>query len=414
MTPRLVLVTVNTPFAFNGGERMFVAPELPHLVQRLGPITLAPLHASGARDAVPAGVEVDTSLSDTRRRGRLADLLLAWTWPGFIDELRRALRRGGVVGAVRVWRWAAVARATSRWARRAFPAEDAPLLFYTYWRGGSTLALARLAAERPRTEVVTRGHRHELYEDAFDPPFQPWHPAMYDTLALTVAISAHGHDYLRGAGVDAARLALHRLGTEPAATLARASDDSIARVVSCSHASAVKRVPLIARTLVALARRDPARALHWTHFGGGPTLDDARAVLRDAPPNLAADLRGQVEHRAVLAHYAAQPVDGFVQLSASEGLPVALQEAASAGVPMVATDVGGVRELVGDDNGALLAADASADAAASALERVLFDTDAARRAARRQAARRAWETGFDARANHARFAARLRALMDTL
>ena len=317
------------------------------------------------------------------------------------------------MGCARVWRWATVAQATYRWARANFAA-DAPVLFYTYWRGGSTLALARLAAERPRTRVVTRVHRYELYEDAFDPPFQPWHPAMYGTLALTVAISAHGRDYLARAGVAADRLALFRLGTEPAARPARASSDGTWRVVSCSNAIAVKRVPRIAQSLLALARAHPDRALHWTHFGAGPELATVKALLRAAPANLRVDLPGHVDHRAVLEHYASEAVDALVLLSSSEGLPVAIQEAASAGIPVIATDVGGVRELVGDDNGALLSADAALDDVVGALARVLFDADAVRRQARREASFRRWAEGFDARLNHTRFAQRLRDLMSSL
>jgi len=93
---------------------------------------------------------------------------------------------------------------------------------------------------------------------------------------------------------------------------------------------------------------------------------------------------------------------------------VSIQEVAAAGIPVIATDVGGVREIVGDDNGVLLASDLALAAVVDALESVLLDADAARAAARRAASRRRWAEGFDADTNHTRFASRLRQLLDTL
>lgn len=416
---RLVLVTANYPYALNGGEVMFVAPELHRLARELGAavrITVVPLHADGKASALPLGVELDTRLALAMRRQRLTAWLRAPGWPGFWPELWRGLRCGGAVGGVRVWRWAAVAQVTWRWAVSAFADMDEATaqVFYTYWRGGSTLALARLAHLRRRSAAISRVHRYELYESAFDPPFQPWHPAMYGALAITATISQHGFDYLRAAGVPEAQLGLYRLGTEPAARAARASADGTFRIVSCSNATPVKRVPRIAEAVIAFARAHPSRAVRWTHFGAGPELARVQAMVVDAPGNLSVKLPGAVANQVVLDHYAGECVDVFLLLSASEGLPMSIQEAASAAIPVIASDVGGVGELVGGDNGALLAANPTRAEVVTALESVLLDGDPSRRLARREASRLRWVQGFDAEANHTRFARRLGALVDEL
>jgi glycosyltransferase involved in cell wall biosynthesis len=62
-----------------------------------------------------------------------------------------------------------------------------------------------------------------------------------------------------------------------------------------------------------------------------------------------------------------------VSTSHTEGLPVSLLEASAAGLPVVATDVGGVGELVTDGSNGLLIPPGDAQAAADALKRLAGD-----------------------------------------
>ena len=176
----------------------------------------------------------------------------------------------------------------------------------------------------------------------------------------------------------------------------------------------LKRVPMMASALVSLAARHPQRQFRWTHFGDGPDLPAVRAALAAATSNLAVDLPGEVANVTVVGHYAAQPVDVFLLLSRTEGLPVVIVEALAAGVPVIATDVGGVSEAVGPDNGELLAADPALADVVAALERVLLTSSASESAARRRRSRERWERDFDAELNHRAFAQRLRQLFDRL
>jgi glycosyltransferase involved in cell wall biosynthesis len=63
----------------------------------------------------------------------------------------------------------------------------------------------------------------------------------------------------------------------------------------------------------------------------------------------------------------------FLHVSWTEGVPQVLFEAFAAGLPVVATAVGGVAEAVGD--AALLVPPGDADAAAHALARIAGDAD---------------------------------------
>jgi glycosyltransferase involved in cell wall biosynthesis len=66
--------------------------------------------------------------------------------------------------------------------------------------------------------------------------------------------------------------------------------------------------------------------------------------------------------------------DAFVLSSRSEGLPVVLLEAMAAGVPIIATSVGGVPEVVGEGEAVLVPSE-DADALAAGI-RVMFDDPA--------------------------------------
>ena len=85
--------------------------------------------------------------------------------------------------------------------------------------------------------------------------------------------------------------------------------------------------------------------------------------------------------------------DAFVLSSASEGMPISVLEAMAAGLPVVASAVGGVPELVVDGETGLLVPPGDADALADALERVLGDAELRRRMG--EAARRRAEEEFD-------------------
>jgi colanic acid/amylovoran biosynthesis glycosyltransferase len=79
-----------------------------------------------------------------------------------------------------------------------------------------------------------------------------------------------------------------------------------------------------------------------------------------------------VPHERLLSMYATNEVDFVVLATLHEGIPVVLMEAMSYGIPVVASDVGGIKELLGEGAGLVVPRQDSA-ALADELERLLTD-----------------------------------------
>jgi glycosyltransferase involved in cell wall biosynthesis len=104
--------------------------------------------------------------------------------------------------------------------------------------------------------------------------------------------------------------------------------------------------------------------------GEGPLLPEIAVTIRQRGLTERIDLlgnRGDVP--GVLAS-----ADVFVLSSRSEGFPVSILEAMAAGLPVVATDVGGIAESVIDGETGLLVPPGDPGALAAALDRLLADS----------------------------------------
>lgn len=121
---------------------------------------------------------------------------------------------------------------------------------------------------------------------------------------------------------------------------------------------------------------------------------------------------GELPHHQVLAWLSSYPIDVFCNVSSSEGLPVSLMEAASCGLPLLATDVGGNCEIVDDSVGRLIPGGSGASVIADALTDIAKESKLVHLQWRRLSRER-WAALFDAEKNYARFADDLMSILFT-
>lgn len=118
---------------------------------------------------------------------------------------------------------------------------------------------------------------------------------------------------------------------------------------------------------VRLAREQDELNFGVVLFGDGPLKADLQKRIDNAGIGSHFVLAGFTDELdRFMPHF-----DLFVQSSHTEGLPNVLLEAAAAGVPVVATDVGGTREVVVDGETGLVVPPADAPALAQAVTSLL-------------------------------------------
>jgi glycosyltransferase involved in cell wall biosynthesis len=153
-----------------------------------------------------------------------------------------------------------------------------------------------------------------------------------------------------------------------ASEMERRSYDGDLRILSVGRLETEKNPLLLADVLADLRERDERWRL--TVCGEGAMAAELAGRLRDLGVAEQAELLGYVPVDAGLLELYRRS-HAFLHVSWTEGLPQVLFEAFAAGLPVVATAVGGVAEAVGEAG--LLVPPGDSEAAASALARVAAD-----------------------------------------
>ena len=119
--------------------------------------------------------------------------------------------------------------------------------------------------------------------------------------------------------------------------------------------------------------------------------------------NISYTLHGYVPNAEYIDTLGNMKADLFVTTSSTEGgVPVSLSEAASFGLPIVATAVGGIPEIVSEANGILMGENPSAEEVAAAL-RKFCTLSPGEKAAKAENSYKKWEQNFNSHNNSEKF-----------
>lgn len=264
------------------------------------------------------------------------------------------------------------------------------IILYSYWmhlQAYISVKASQILQSKFKLRSISRCHRFDVYEYVQD-GFIPARDYIINGLDTIYPISVDAYTYLleKYPMASADKIIVSRLGTKDKGTHISHKSD-VLRIVSCSWMRPVKRNSLI---LDALKNAD--FPVEWTHIGDGEefSLIENRISQLDNP-YVKCKLLGRMLNDEVIDYYKNEEFDVFINVSASEGVPVSIMEAMSFGKIIVATDVGGTAEIVHDGlNGYLLPAEVDAEVLLETL-RKLYQLDAANHDKLCKTSRKMWE-----------------------
>lgn len=243
--------------------------------------------------------------------------------------------------------------------------------------------------------------------DAFVASFHGWgvreaaerdrhrYAELFDRADRLLANSRHVRERLLDLGADPEAVRLHHVGIDPDRfdPGERSHDASRATVLTVARLHEVKGLEYGIRGFEEARRRLPDVDLRYRIVGDGPAEADLRRLVRSADLGDRVTLAGPKANAGVVAEL--RDADLFVLPSLHEGFGLVLLEAQASGLPIVASDVGGVREAVSPGDSARLVPPRDPGAIADELEALVRDPSA--RAALGAAGRAHVRGNFDVR-----------------
>jgi glycosyltransferase involved in cell wall biosynthesis len=202
---------------------------------------------------------------------------------------------------------------------------------------------------------ISRAHGYDVYDSLYDPPFMPFRSVFLNNIDRLFVISSDGYNFISSKYGFHSKISISRLGTICNSNYVTFKENNFEfTFVSASNLYQLKNVPRLIRLLKEIACLNKLYVFNWHHFGDGPEYDIVLKETTTIPPNFRCFLHGRVPNSSIHNFYSSYYVDIFFNVSKSEGIPVSIMEALSYGIPVVAPDVGGVREIINNSVGILL------------------------------------------------------------
>ncbi len=261
------------------------------------------------------------------------------------------------------------------WRLRRVLNREAPDLIHCHSRRGADFLGGQAAAMVGLPAIVSR--RVDNTEPALMSALR------YRRFARIVAISENIAEVLRNAGVSDDRLVVIRSAVDPRQMHQRPDRDFLERefaIAADAFAIAIvaqliprKGHSYLLEALASLKCRYPG--LHLEIFGNGVLQDSLRRLTAALGLN---DIVHFAGFRDDLDDYLSS-FDLLVHPATREGLGVAMLKASAAGLPVIAFDVAGAREIVEHEQTGLLVPSEDSKSLAAAIARLIDDTGLRRR-----------------------------------
>jgi glycosyltransferase involved in cell wall biosynthesis len=412
----LILLTASYPYG--AIAESFLDPEIPHLRSYFDKIIILPKSLPDTTEIMdrnlPEVVEIDNSLimGITTKIQRINNIikrggLCLRSKLFYIEIFKKPAIITNIKSLKKLVSFLSEALIIKKWALNYIIKQNFVLsntIFYTYWLGPSTLGLGLIKNKYPDIIVVSRAHGGDLYEERYSPAYIPLRNETLSSISKLFLISNNGKEYLtKKYPIYSEKYKTIRLGVTNPQFITSPSADGIFRLVSCSYIVSVKRLDLLINGLKELGILRPNKIIEWTHIGYGPLEHSIKKLASEVlPENIKYNFTGFLPNIGVIEYYQQHNVDLFINVSASEGIPVSIMEAQSCGIPVIATDVGGTHEIVSDEVGLLLNSDPTPTDIVDAILKFIDNPNQI--GEKKAKSKENWRLNYNADINHNSFA----------
>lgn len=279
--------------------------------------------------------------------------------------------------------------------------EKENILFYSYWFYNGAYAGSILKRKNKIDKFIARAHRYDLYQEE---NYQPFKVIILKYLNYLYACSEEGKNYLQKKYFKyVSKIKTSYLGIINRNRISLDKKENI--ILSCSTITKVKRFELIIKALSKIENKD----IIWYHLGSGRLEGEIKKVAAEKLKNISYKFIGHIENKEVIKFYKKNKIKVLINMSSSEGLPVSMMEAQSFGIPIIATDVGGVSEIVNEKTGILLSSNPKIEDVTKAIEKII-NLDDSEYCEYRKNSYLNWQENFNAANNYLNFVKNIKKL----
>ena len=376
----LVFITAEYPF---GKQETFIENEISLLAEAFDHVIVLPKSSPGRPRTMPPNCTIGRPYGARSASIGNNPLLNEWL------QTRGHLGKGKI--AYRSWQGVG-----KRLTQIMDSTEDitGEILYYSYWLDEGAIAIAHIA-QRGGGSATSRAHGWDVYPKRHPYKYLPFRRYLVSSGIMVCPISKHGEEALRAQGFT--NLHLNYLGTHAPKKMETTDKPNTKTLVSISSIIELKRVQRIAEIFSQLYQQD--NTWRWHHFGDGPLENNLKLWLTTNNVDQYF-LHGRQSNTVVYDWLCKNQHNTlFINQSKTEGLPVSMMEAMSCGIPCVGTNVGGVSEIIDNNNGLLHDVNSSIEAVVQSIQALDEDSHVYMG----KNAKKTWESKFNAEKNYTAF-----------
>ena len=267
-------------------------------------------------------------------------------------------------------------------------------IYYNYWTDFPTLGCI-LAKKK----TISRFHGYDVYFERHPFNYLPFRDKIFNNLLIASFISKDGENYTKRK-FKIQNSKVNSLGLKSKNAFLPFKSNKYLHIVSCSDLIELKNIDKI----ISAISKIKILKVKWTHIGGGLLFDKLYKLAKiNFKENITFEFTGKISNLEVIHFYKNNYVDLFLNLSSTEGIPYTFMEANSFSIPVIAPNIGGVSEIVTNENGYLLSNNPTPKYVAKMICRY-YNMSFKEKNHKRLSAYNTWFEKFNAEKNYSEFA----------